>query len=89
MLNVDYLFFCIVAGLKVVGGGIFLDWGWRFFWLLFYVKKKQNRLTNRSSCNQCSHGRGKHHRAFINDCFPPERSGVQTPSAVAPHRHLG
>lgn len=87
MVNVDCLFFCIVAGLGVVGGGIFLDLG--FFGCYFILKKSQNRLTNRSSWNRCSHGRGRHCRAFINDCFPPEWSGVQTPSAVAPHRHLG
>lgn len=46
-------------------------------------------MTNGSSWYQCSHVRGRHRRAFLDDCFPPERSGVQTPSAVAPRRHLG
>lgn len=29
-VNIDYLFFCIVAGLGVVVGDVIFDWSWVF-----------------------------------------------------------
>lgn len=44
MMSVDYLFFCIVAGLGVVVGGVILDRGWGFFFGCYFMLKKPKQV---------------------------------------------